>query len=74
MSSASVAMKEKAMTNKEKFMETMDAIIDYCESAKAIDCTEEDYRRLESAAIHARSIMYSIVEARQEVLEEYGNG
>jgi hypothetical protein len=52
----------------------MDIIIDYCESAKAMNRTEEEYRKLGEVAYSAQGIMYSIVEATEEVLKEKDNG
>jgi hypothetical protein len=57
------------MTHKEEFIDNLGAIIDYCHSAKLKDCTEEEYRKLNGAAKHARSILYIIVNQPQEVLD-----
>jgi hypothetical protein len=57
------------MTNKAQFIETMDAIIDYCESAKGMNFTEEEYGKLTDAASSAQAIMYGIVEGTEEVLK-----
>jgi hypothetical protein len=60
---------EMSITQKQIFINDLNSIIAFCEEAKALNCTEEEYHSLNTKAFIANIILHNIVEATAEVLK-----